>query len=73
MKTKNIIQRLCLFLFALMLALPAVATNYNREGYEIFRSRDLGTHKTVTTLRKGKVEITFSSCTTSGSSGNGAI
>lgn len=73
MKTKNIIQRLCLFLFALMLALPAVATNYNREGYEIFRSRELGTHKTVTTLRKGKVEITFSSCTTSGSSGNGAI
>ena len=73
MKTKNIIQRLCLFLFALMLALPAVATNYNREGYEIFRSRELGKHQTVTTLRKGKVEITFSSCTTSGSSGNGAI
>ena len=73
MKTKNIIQRLCLFFFALLLALPALATNYNREGYEIFRSRELGTHKTVTTLRKGKVEITFSSCTTSGSSGNGAI
>ena len=73
MKTKNIIQRLCLFFFALLLAPPAVATNYNREGYEIFRSRELGTHKTVTTLRKGKVEITFSSCTTSGSSGNGAI
>ena len=73
MKTTNIIQRLCLFLFVLVLALPAVATNYGREGYEIFRSRELGTHKTVTTLRKGKVEITFSSCTTSGSSGNGAI
>ena len=73
MKTKNIIQRLCLFFFALLLAPPAGATNYNREGYEIFRSRELGTHKTVTTLRKGKVEITFSSCTTSGSSGNGAI
>ena len=73
MKTKNIIQRLCLFLFVLVLALPALATNYGREGYEIFRSRDLGTHKKVTTLRKGKVEITFSSCTTSGSSGNGAI
>ena len=73
MKTKNIIQRLCLFFFALLLALPAVATNYNREGYEIFRSRELGKHQTVTTLRKGKVEITFSSCTTSGSSGNGAI
>ena len=54
MKTKNIIQRLCLFLFALMLALPALATNYGREGYEIFRSRDLGKHQTVTTLRKGK-------------------
>ena len=73
MKTKNIIQRLCLFLFVLVLALPALATNYGREGYEIFRSRDLGKHQTVTTLRKGKVEITFSSCTTSGSSGNGAI
>ena len=73
MKTKNIIQRLCLFLFVLVLALPAVATNYGREGYETFRSRELGTHKKVTTLRKGKVEITFSSCTTSGSSGNGAI
>lgn len=73
MKTKNIIQRLCLFFFALLLALPAVATNYGREGYETFRSRELGTHKKVTTLRKGKVEITFSSCTTSGSSGNGAI
>ena len=73
MKTKNIIQRLCLFLFVLVLALPALATNYGREGYETFRSRELGTHKTVTTLRKGKVEITFSSCTTSGSSGNSAI
>ena len=73
MKTKNIIQRLCLFLFALMLALPAGATNYGCEGYETFRSRELGKHQTVTTLRKGKVEITFSSCTTSGSSGNGAI
>ena len=73
MKTKNIIQRLCLFFFALLLAPPAGATNYGREGYETFRSRELGKHQTVTTLRKGKVEITFSSCTTSGSSGNGAI
>ena len=73
MKTTNIIQRLCLFLFVLVLAAPALATNYGREGYQIFRSRELGTHKKVTTLRKGKVEITFSSCTTSGSSGNGAI
>jgi len=73
MKTKNIIQRLCLFLFVLVLAVPAWATNYGREGYETFRSRELGKHQTVTTLRKGKVEITFSSCTTSGSSGNSAI
>ena len=73
MKTKNIIQRLGLFLFVLVLAVPAWATNYGREGYETFRSRELGTHKTVTTLRKGKVEITFSRCTTSGSSGNSAI
>ena len=73
MKTTNIIQRLCLFLFVLVLALPALATNYGREGYETFRSRNLGTHKKVTTLKQGKVEITFSSCTTSGSSGNGAI
>ena len=73
MKTTNIIQRLCLFFFALLLAPPAGATNYGREGYETFRSRNLGTHKKVTTLKQGKVEITFSSCTTSGSSGNGAI
>lgn len=73
MKTKNIIQRLCLFLFVLVLALPAVATNYGREGYEIFRSRELGKHQTVTTLRKGKVEITFSRCNTTGGTGSGAI
>ena len=73
MKQQNIIQRLCLFLLALVLAAPAWATNYGREGYEIFRSRELGKHQTVTTLKQGKVEITFSSCTTSGSSGNGAI
>lgn len=73
MKTKNIIQRLCLFLFALMLALPAVATNYNREGYEIFRSRELGKHQTVTTLRKGPVEVWFSHCKTSGGTGSDAI
>ena len=73
MKTKNIIQRLCLFLFALMLALPAVATNYNREGYEIFRSRELGKHQTVTTLRKGPVKVWFSHCKTSGGTGSDAI
>ena len=73
MKTTNIIQRLCLFLFALMLALPAVATNYNREGYEIFRSRELGKHQTVTTLRKGPVKVWFSDCKTSGGTGSDAI
>ena len=73
MKTKNIIQRLCLFLFALVLALPAVATNYGREGYKIFRSRELGKHQTVTTLRKGPVEVWFSHCKTSGGTGNSAI
>ena len=73
MKTKNIIQRLCLFLFALVLALPAGATNYGREGYETFRSRELGTHKTVTTLRKGPVEVWFSHCKTTGGTGSGAI
>ena len=72
-KTTNIIQRLCLFLFALMLALSAVATNYGREGYETFRSRNLGTHKKVTTLKQGKVEITFSRCNTTGGTGNRAI
>ena len=73
MKTKNIIQRLCLFLFALVLALPAVATNYGREGYKIFRSRELGKHQTVTTLRKGPVEVWFSHCKTTGGTGSGAI
>ena len=73
MKTKNIIQRLCLFLFALVLALPAWATNYGREGYEIFRSRELGKHQTVTTLRKGPVEVWFSHCKTTGGTGSGAI
>ncbi|MBB3703703.1 hypothetical protein [Alloprevotella rava] len=67
MKTTNIIQRLCLF-FALLLAAPTVAadysnaglreipheTFYDRAGYEIFRSRNLGKHKNVTELRTGK-------------------
>ncbi len=72
-KTTNIIQRLCLFLFVLVLAAPAWATDYGREGYETFRSRDLGTHQTVRTLRKGNVEITFSRCNTTGGTGNRAI
>ncbi|WP_315359325.1 peptidase M26 [Prevotella nigrescens] len=73
MKTKNIIQRLCLFFFALLLAPPAGATNYGREGYETFRSRDLGKHQTVTTLRKGPVKVWFSHCKTSGGTGSDAI
>ena len=77
MKTKNIIQRLCLFLFALMLALPAVATNYNREGYETFRSRKtvdaVGKKRPVRTLRQGRVEINFSNCKTTGGTGSDAI
>ena len=73
MKTKNIIQRLCLFFFALLLALPALATNYGREGYETFRSRELGKHQTVTTLRKGPVKVWFSHCKTSGGTGSDAI
>ena len=72
-KTTNIIQRLCLFLFVLVLAAPAWATDYGREGYKIFRSRELGTHQTVTTLRKGPVEVWFSHCKTSGGTGSGAI
>ena len=75
MKTKNIIQRLCLFLFALVLALPAVATNYDREGYEIFRSRktveQVGKNKRVYELRQGPVKIWFDDGkTTSGTGSN---
>lgn len=73
MKTKNIIQRLCLFFFVLLLALPALATNYGREGYETFRSRELGKHQTVTTLRKGPVKVWFSHCKTTGGTGSDAI
>ena len=67
MKTKNIIQRLCLFLFVLVLAAPAWAEdyerNYNCADYEIFRSRQavewIGKNKRVETLRleNGKVEL----------------
>ena len=77
MKTKNIIQRLCLFLFVLVLALPAWATNYGREGYEVFRSgetvKKVGKKSTVGTLKQGKVEITFSSCKTTKGTGSDAI
>ena len=77
MKTKNIIQRLCLFLFVLVLAAPAWATNYGREGYEVFRSgetvKKVGKKSTVGTLKQGKVEITFSSCKTTNGTGSDAI
>ena len=68
-----IIQRLCLFLLVLVLAAPAWATDYNREGYEIFRSRDSGKHQKVTFLKKGRVEIAFDRCNTTGGTGSGAI
>ena len=87
MKTKNIIQRLCLFFFVLLLAALAVAadyssaglreipdeTFYDRAGYEIFRSRNLGTHKNVTELKQGHVTLEFSRCNTTGGTGSSAI
>ena len=73
MKTKNIIQRLCLFLFVLVLAAPAWATNYGCFTRVVFRSRDLGKHQKVTSLRKENVEIIFSDCKTTGGTGSGAI
>ena len=77
MKTKNIIQRLCLFLFVLVLAAPAWATDYGRLDYETFRSRNtvkaVGTKKPVRTLRQGRVEIKFSDCKTTSGTGNRAI
>ena len=77
MKTKNIIQRLCLFLFVLVLAAPAWATDYGRLDYETFRSRNtvkaVGTKKPVRTLRQGRVEINFSDCRTTSGTGNSAI
>ena len=77
MKTKNIIQRLCLFFFALLLAAPAWATNYGRLDYETFRSRKtvdaVGKKRPVRTLRQGRVEINFSNCKTTGGTGSDAI
>ena len=77
MKTTNIIQRLCLFLFVLVLAAPAWATDYGRLDYETFRSRNtvkaVGTKKPVRTLRQGRVEINFSDCRTTSGTGNSAI
>jgi|GEM_PF-611732 len=73
MKHSIIIQRLCLFLLVLVLAAPAWATDYNRYGYEIFRSRDSGKHQKITFLKKGRVEISFDRCNTTGGTGSGAI
>ena len=77
MKTTNIIQRLCLFLFVLVLAAPAWATDYGRFDYETFRSRNtvnaVGKKKPVRTLRQGRVEINFSDCRTTSGTGNSAI
>ena len=77
MKTTNIIQRLCLFLFVLVLAAPAWATDYGRLDYETFRSRntvnEVGKKKPVKTLRQGRVEINFSDCRTTSGTGNRAI
>ena len=77
MKTTNIIQRLCLFLFVLVLAAPAWATDYGRFDYETFRSRNtvnaVGKKKPVSTLRQGRVEINFSDCRTTSGTGNSAI
>ncbi|ETD18592.1 hypothetical protein [Hoylesella oralis] len=73
MKHSITVQRLCLVLFALLLTAPALATDYGREGYEIFRSRYLGKHRKITTLNTVPVDITFSDCKTTGGTGSGAI
>ena len=73
MKTTNIIQRLGLFFFVLVLAAPAWATNFGCARYEIFRSRNLGKKQKVTTLNSQFVKITFSNCHTTSGTGSGAI
>ena len=77
MKTTNIIQRLGLFFFVLVLAAPAWATDYGRLDYETFRSRNtvnaVGKKKPVGTLRQGRVEINFSDCRTTSGTDNSAI
>lgn len=77
MKQQNIIQRLCLFLLALVLTMPTWATDYGRFDYETFRSRNtvnaVGKKKPVGTLRQGRVEINFSDCRTTSGTGNSAI
>ena len=73
MKTTNIIQRLGLFFFVLVLAAPAWATNFGCARYEIFRSRNLGKKQKVTTLNGQFAKITFSNCHTTSGTGSGAI
>ena len=73
MKTTNIIQRLGLFFFVLVLAAPAWATNFGCARYEIFRSRNLGKKQKVTTLNSQFAKITFSNCYTTSGTGSGAI
>ena len=73
MKHLITIQRFCLFLFALVLAAPAVATDYRHYGYQVFRSRNSGKHQKITSLQQGHVEIRFSYCYTTGGTGNSAI
>lgn len=65
MKPIQIIQRLCLFLLLVASSVGAWATDYGCAGYAIFRSRDVGRDKTVTTLNGEHVKITFSNCKTS--------
>ena len=77
-KTTNIIQRLCLFLFVLVLTASAWATDYHCVGYSVFRSRNtvesMGKNKRIDIpLTEGKVEIIFTNCKTTSGTGSGAI
>lgn len=60
MKQTNIIQRLCLFLLLMVSAMGAWA-----EKSVLFNSTESGKSKTVTTLTKSPVTITFDNCKTS--------
>ena len=61
MKQTNIIQRLCLFMLLMVSAMGAWA-----EKSVLFNSTESGKSKTVTTLTKSPVTITFDDCKTSG-------
>lgn len=73
MKHQHIIQRLCLSLLLIASSVGAWATDYGCAGYQIFRSRDAGKNKGLTTLTRTNVSVTFSSCKTSKGTGNNAI